>query len=101
MTIEFSPQEIEVIRRYLNKIKSGDIQTQLHGLPPQILEWNTIFLLLRKLLAFGIHAGLQTDQEISYKELQTKTQKPETMLANVRTFAGIFEQLLAAYTAHH
>ncbi|CAN5326718.1 hypothetical protein BH09BAC4_BH09BAC4_42210 [soil metagenome] len=98
MAIEFSPQEIEVIRGYFDKIRSGESQTQL---PQERPEWTTVFLLLRKLLAFGIYAGLQTNQGISYKELQTKTQKPETMLANVHTYAGTFEQLLAAYTAHH
>ncbi|SFC10959.1 hypothetical protein [Spirosoma endophyticum] len=98
MTIQFSPQEIEVIQRYFNKVRSGFLQTQL---PQECPEWTTVFLLLRKLLAFGIYAGLQTDSGIPYKELQTKTQKPETMLANVHTYAGTFEQLLAAYTAHH
>lgn len=98
MTIEFSQQEIEEIRRYFNKIKSGETQTQLYQ---EIPEWNTVFLLLRKLLAYGIYAGLQTDQEISYKELQTKTQKPETMLVNVHAHFGTFENLLAAYMAHN
>ena len=97
MTIEFSQQEIEEIRRYFNKIESGETQKQLHGLQQELPEWNTVFLLLRKLLAYGIYAGLQTDQEISYTALQAKTQKPDTMLVNVHAYIDVFENLLAAY----
>ncbi|MVM35027.1 hypothetical protein GO755_33685 [Spirosoma sp. HMF4905] len=100
MTIQFSQQEIEEIRRYFTEIDSGETPKQLHELHQEFPEWNTVFLLLRKLLAYGIYSGLQTGQEISYKELQTKTQKPETMLANVYAYFGIFDILLAAYTAH-
>ena len=101
MIIQFSQQEIEQIKRYFNKIESGETQKQSHGLHQELPEWNTFFLLLRKLLAYGIYAGLHTDQEISYKELQTKTQKPDTMLVNVHTHVGAFENLLAAYTTNH
>lgn len=101
MTIQFSQQEIEEIRRYFNKIESGETQKQLHGLHQEFPEWNTVFLLLRKLLAYGIYSGLETDQEISYKELQTKTQKSEAMLMNVHAYVGTFENLLAAYTTNN
>ena len=101
MTIQFSQQEIEEIRCYFNKIDAGETQKQLHGLHQEFPAWNTIFLLLRKLLAYGVYCGVQTDPEISYKELQTRTQKSKAMLANVHAYAGTFENLLATYTAHH
>ena len=97
MTIQFSQQEIEEIRHYVNKMKSGDMQTQLHGATSP--EWNTIFLLLRKLLAYGVYAGLQTDQALSYQDLQSKTQKPATMLVHVHANISPFDQLLTAYIA--
>lgn len=101
MTIQFSQQEIDIIRRYFNKIVSGDTQKQVQGLPQELPEWNTVFLLLRKLLAYGIYYEVQTDPGVSYKELQTRTQKPKDMLLNVYTHIGQFENLLAAYLAHH
>ena len=100
MTIQFSQQEIEEIRRYFDKIDSGETQKQLNGLHQAFPEWNTVFLLLRKLLAYGVYNGLETNQAISYKELQAKTQKPETMLVNVHTYIDSFSTLLTAYTAH-
>lgn len=101
MTIRFSQQEIEEISSYFKKIESGETRRQLHGLRQESPEWNTIFLLLRKLLAYGIYCTIQTSQEISYKELQTKTQKSKDMLANVHVYFGEFENLLATYTANH
>lgn len=101
MTIQFSQQEIKEIRRYFNKIDSGETQKQLHGLHQEFPEWDAVFLLLRKLLAYGIYCGVQTDQEISYKDLQTRTQKSKDMLVNVHAYVGKFEHLLVIYTAHH
>ncbi|MFD2569779.1 hypothetical protein ACFSUS_03985 [Spirosoma soli] len=101
MTIEFSNQEIQTIRKYFNRIDAGETQKQLHGLHHEFPEWNTVFLLLRKLLAYGVYYTSQTGQEISYQELQAKTQKADDMLVNVHTHIGRFEQLLATYIAHH
>ena len=100
MTIQFSQQEVAKMRRYFYKVASGETQKQLHGFHQEFSEWNTIFLLLRKLLAYGVHSALQTDSEISYKELQTKTQKSGDMLLNVHAYLGQFEKLLATYVAN-
>jgi hypothetical protein len=101
MTIQFSQPEIEAIKRYFDKVASGETQKQLNGLDQEFPEWNTIFLLLRKLLAYGIHSGVPIDQGFSYKELQTGTQKSRDMLLNVHAYTGKFENLLAAYEANH
>ncbi|MVM41220.1 hypothetical protein GO730_31880 [Spirosoma sp. HMF3257] len=100
MTIQFSEQEIGEMRNYFTKIGSGETQNQLHGLHQAFPEWNTIFLLLRKLLAYGVLEGIQTDSEISYSELQKKSTKPNDMLVIVHRYIGQFDSLLATYIAH-
>jgi hypothetical protein len=97
MTIQFSQTEIELIRNFFRKIESGGAQKSVLDLP----EWNTVFLLLRKLLAYGVYYVDQTDQEISYEELQAKTQKPNDMLAGLQAHLDLFENLVATYTARH
>ena len=100
MSIEFSQQEIQTIRRYFNQIKSGETYWQLHGLHQETPEWTTVFLLLRKLLAYGVHCGVLTKPEITYNDLQVKTQKSKDMLVNVHAYVDQFEHLLATYTAN-
>ncbi|GAB4028058.1 hypothetical protein [Spirosoma gilvum] len=101
MTIQFSTQELDEIRRYLNSIASGETQNQLTEAYQDSQAWTTLFLLLRKLLAYGIHHIEQTNQEISYTDLQKKTQKPGDMLVHVQTYVDEFSQLLTTYIAHH
>lgn len=101
MTIQFSQPEIDDMRRYFNQIEAGETRTQLQDAQLEFLEWNRIFLLLRKLLAYGIHAGIQSDEEMSYNELQKRTQKSSDMLVNVHAYVGHFEKLLALYVENH
>lgn len=101
MTIQFSKEEVEKIRSYFNRIESGETQKQLQELQEEFPEWNTLFLLLRKLLAYAIYNDVQAHQGISYKELQTKSQKSDHMLTAVHTYFDNFDYLLATYTAHH
>lgn len=101
MEIRFSQPEIALISSYFNRIDSGKTPKQWHELSQAAPEWNTVFLLLRKLLAYGVRYNLQADSEISYKDLQTKSQKPDSMWVTVHTHMGQFKDLLALYTAHH
>ncbi len=82
MTIQFSQQEIDLIRWYVNKVKSGETPTRLRGLDQAFPEWNTDFLLLRKLLAYGVHHVVQNDLEISYQALQKKKPKGQRYAVN-------------------
>ncbi|QMW00567.1 hypothetical protein [Spirosoma foliorum] len=97
MTIQFSQPEIDDMRRYFSQIEAGEIRSQLQDVQLEFPEWNRIFLLLRKLLAYGIHAGIQSDDEISYNELQKQTQESRDMLVNVHAYVGHFEKLLVLY----
>ncbi len=99
MEIRFSQREIEEIRNYFNKIDSGETHKQLCGQHQEFPEWNTVFLLLRKLLAYGIHYNVPTDPGTNYEDLQKKSQKPDSMLVTVHTHLGQFKNLLANYTA--
>lgn len=101
MDIRFSQQEIALLRNYFNRIDSGETQKQLRGLPQEFPEWNTIFLLLRKLLAYGVYYDAPSDPGIDNKDLQTNSQKPDTMLTIVHDYADQFKNLLALYTMHH
>ncbi|MBD2701935.1 hypothetical protein IC229_14900 [Spirosoma sp. BT702] len=97
MTIRFPEQEIEMMRNYFKKIASGETQKQSDGLQHDSPEWTTIFLLLRKLLAYGIHNNVATLQGTNYVALQSKTQKSRDMLVNVHAHLDEFENLLATY----
>lgn len=99
-TIQFSQQEVTEIRCYFDKIDSGETQQPLRGSHQESPEWNTVFLLLRKLLGYGVYSTTQTDQKISYEALQKKSQKPNDMLVTVHAHLSEFKNLLAAYTAH-
>lgn len=101
MEIRFSPLEIEKIRNYFNRGDAGETPKQLSGLAQDFPEWHTVFLLLRKLLAYGIHHSAPADPEISYEELQKKSQKPDSMWATVHTHLDQFKDLVAQYTMHH
>jgi hypothetical protein len=93
--IQFSRQEIEQIRQFLDQPRLGDIQEQAPGFLP---AWTTVFLLLRKLLAYGFYYVPQTDPAISYRDLQRMTTKPIDMLTAVREHQAVFDQLLTIYT---
>jgi hypothetical protein len=99
MTIQFSSEEITAIRRYVDRVKSGETQKQLQGHIQDFPEWNTVFLILRKLLAYGVHYIVQTDPEISYPDLQKRSQKPSDMLVMVHAYSSQFEHLLTACTS--
>ena len=101
MEIRFSQQEIEEMRNYFNRVDSGETQKLLRGLHQDFPEWNTVFLLLRKLLAYGIYYKVPADPKVNYADLQQKSQKPDSMLATLHTHFGQFSHLLAIYTAHH
>ena len=101
MTIEFSQPEVDVIRRYIDRVKSGVTQKQLPGLDQEFPDWNTVFLLLRKLLAYGVHHVGQNNSDISYPDLQKRSQKPNDMRATVHAYLSQFEHLVAIYVAHH
>ncbi|GAB4025448.1 hypothetical protein [Spirosoma koreense] len=101
MEIRFSRQELELIGNYLNKISAGASQQPVQRSDQSSPEWTTVFLLLRKLLAYGIHYDGQAEPTESYKELQAKSQKPDHMLATVQAHISQFERLLATYTDRH
>lgn len=101
MTIQFSRQEIEKIRGCFNKIAVGKTRQQLPESYQEPPEWNTIFLLLRKLLAYGIYYEVPADQEMSYKDLQKTTQKSKDMLMNVHAHLSKFEKLVDSYLTNH
>jgi hypothetical protein len=101
MDIRFNQQEIALLKNYFNRIDSGETQKQLRGLHQEFPEWNTVFLLLRKLLAYGVYYTVPTNTETGYDDLQKRSQKPDTMLDTVHTHFDQFNQLLASYTAHH
>lgn len=95
MEIQFSGQELDQIRAFFDQVRSSEIREQSPGLLP---AWNTAFLLLRKLLAYGFQYVPQTDPAISYQDLQRITTKPNDMLTAVQKHQAVFDQLLAAYT---
>ena len=100
MTIQFSQQELTEIRRYLDNIKSGETRQQ----PELDTEGNRLFLLLRKLLAYGVHQGVQIQTDpptLSYPTLQKKSQKPNDMQVIVRAYFSQFDRLLTSYIADH
>lgn len=101
MEIRFSQQEIALISHYFNGIDAEETQKQLPELRQKFSEWNTVFLLLRKLLAYGIYANVPTNSVIGYEALQKISQKPDHMRATVHTYLGEFKQVLAVYMAHH
>ncbi|GAB3700306.1 hypothetical protein GCM10027592_27150 [Spirosoma flavus] len=89
------------MRNYFKKIASGETQKQLDSLQLDSPEWNTVFLLLRKLLAYGIYNNVETLQGTSYVVLQSRTQKSKDMLVNVHGYLSEFEHLLAVYVARN
>jgi multisubunit Na+/H+ antiporter MnhE subunit len=101
MEIRFTQPEVDLMRSYLDRVASSESQESLPDLPPENPEWNRIFLLLRKLLAYGVYYIVQANDELSYQELQKKTQKPGAMWVHVRTHLDVFEKLLAMYAAQH
>ncbi|GAB3539405.1 hypothetical protein [Spirosoma fluminis] len=99
MAIQFSDQEIALLASYLQKIEAGENQSL--GSTEASAEWNQLFLLLRKLLAYGVHAAVPTSSTESYTDLQTSTQKPNDMRVGVHAHYSLFERLLATYIANH
>ncbi len=98
MTIQFSPEELAELSRYLDSLKSAATRQQ----PEVDTEWNRLFLLLRKLLAYGVHQGVQTDStQPSYPTLQKKSQKPNDMRVTVHACFSQFDQLLTSYVVNH
>ncbi len=98
MAIQFSPQELAELSRYIDSLKSAEIRQQ----PEVDKEWNRLVLLLRKLLAYGVHQGVQTDPtQPSYPTLQKKSQKPNDMRVTVRACFSQLDQLLTSYVATH
>ncbi|GAB3751530.1 hypothetical protein GCM10028817_14670 [Spirosoma pomorum] len=95
MEIQFSQQEIDHIRQFFDQVGSGEIGESTASSQP---AWNTTFLLLRKLLAYGFHYVRQVDSTMSYQDLQRLTTKPDAMLTVVQLHLAVFQQLLVTYT---
>lgn len=99
--IQFSQQEIADTKGYLKNIESTDTGFPLQEPERAFPEGSRIFLLLRKLLAYGVHHNLSSDPDVSYLTLQKKSQKASDMRVTVHAYAGQFNHLLATYVAHH
>jgi hypothetical protein len=95
LELHFSRQEIDQIRQFFDQVGAGEIRELTAASQP---AWNTTFLLLRKLLAYGFYYVRQVDSTISYQELQRLTTKPDAMVTVVQLHLGVFKQLLATYT---
>lgn len=97
--IQFTQPEIELMRSCFDRIASAEAPRRFNGLQQENPEWSRLFLLLRKLLAYGVYYIVQPNDELSYQELQKKTQKSGDMLAHVYAHLDIFKKLLTRYTA--
>jgi hypothetical protein len=91
--IQFSEHEVNQIRQFFDQVNTGEIQAPFPA-------GNTVFLLLRKLLAYGVYYVPQIKQEISYQDLQRMSTKPRNMLTAVQMHFNIFDKLLVAYTTN-
>ncbi|QKZ14560.1 hypothetical protein [Spirosoma sp. KUDC1026] len=99
MEIQFEEQEIKQIRHFLSQVNAAEIREQSTDGSQIFPEWMTIFLLLRKLLAYGVYYVAQPKPEVSYQNLQRISTKPQDMLMAVQTHSHVFDRLLATYVA--
>jgi hypothetical protein len=91
--IQFSEHEVNQIRQFFDQVNTGGIQAPLPA-------GNTVFLLLRKLLAYGVYYVPQIEPEISYQDLQRMSTKSHDMQTAVQTHFSVFDKLLVAYTTN-
>lgn len=103
MSVRLSKEEIIELRNYLGKLDAQETQKDLPGYAEQekYSEADRIFLLLRKLLAFGVYEVAPLASARSFKDVQAQSQKPYGMLTAVHANFAVFQYLLDVYQAHH
>ena len=78
------------------------ITTEANPLPAEKdAAWNRLFLLFRKLLAYGVHHAGPIKPALPYPQLQKISQKPDAMREALRVHLNDFDRLLTSCEAQH